>query len=99
MHDIHDDSLDHFDVVFRRRHGQIKPINPQRAVVEYTSRRNYTKTLCLGLSNLSQPPDGRSDGSGRWGSESVSSTGVDLLAGLAVPDSDVGTLDGVLYVS
>lgn len=69
-------------------------------VVRYTSQ-NYTKScrsfrIALHLSDLSQTSDGRSDGSGGGGSEGVGSSGVDLLAGLAVPDADGGSLDSVL---
>lgn len=40
--------------------------------------------------------DSRANGSGRWRTEGVSTTGVSLGASLALPDTNSGTLDGVL---
>lgn len=50
----------------------------------------------LNFSNLPQSPNGRSDGSGRRGTEGVGTTGVRLVAGFASPDTNVGSLDGDL---
>lgn len=52
----------------------------------------------LNLSNLPQSPNGRSDGSGRRSTEGVGTTGVRLVAALASPDTNVGSLDGDLHV-
>lgn len=63
-------------------------------------RRNTSRLpdsqRCLVLSNLPQSSDGRSNGSGRWGSEGVGTSGVDFVTGLALPDTDGSSLDGIL---
>ena len=53
----------------------------------------------LRIGDFTQTTNGRANSGSRGGAKGVGSTGVDFAAGLALPDTDGGTLDGVLLVS
>lgn len=72
--------------------------------MQLTKKKQKTKSfpflwatnLDLLLLDLPQPANGRSDGDRRGSGERVGTTGDDLAAALAVPDTGALTLDGVL---
>lgn len=77
------------------------PLGPIASVVvvvdiHLSAKKPVPSSSTLLLADLSQTSNGRSDGSGGWRAEGVGTTGVDLLAWLAFPDTDGGSLDGVL---
>lgn len=53
-------------------------------------------STCLLLAQLAQAANGGTDGNGGGGGRDVGSSGDDLVATRARPDTDVGALDGVL---
>lgn len=54
------------------------------------------RTQRLGVGDLTETADGRTDSGSRRGAENVGTTSVLLVAALALPDADGGALDGGL---
>lgn len=86
----------------RQVHVSEGPINPARINRAQGQHRrvvgiHQTTNSLLSIGNFPQSSDGRSNGSGRWGTEGVGSSSVDFSTRLALPDTDGSSLDSVLY--